>query len=830
MSRTGPPTDQSARDDIATLLDQNLFVEAGAGTGKTTALIGRMVAMVLDRAMPIESIVAITFTERAASELRDRFRLSLEHVVRTEADGNRRDLAERALTDVDLAAISTLHGFARRILTEHPLEAGLPPAFDLLDEVTSRLAFDERWNELERRLLDDPALSHTLLLAADLDITPGHLRDLAEKLDENWDLLVVTGSPPPDPVVDVGPLLAALDAITILGRDDLPDDDKLQTRIDAVASLRTEIATLTDDFDLLALLQVKRGLSTVKFGSPGATAVWGDTKAEIIAAKKVAVEMWDTTIVDVSDQVLRRLLHELIVGARTAAEERRHAGVLTFHDLLVDARNLLADPDVGPAVRAALNERYRAILLDEFQDTDPIQLELALMIADPVSRPGAPLDESSPAGGSIFMVGDPKQSIYRFRRADIALYLEARRSLPATPVALTENFRTTVEVIDWINAVFGCLIEAGDGQPEYVPLVGRRAAASIGSSVTLLGASAHSDLRADELRSMEAADVAAAVTTAVADGWTVEGADGGERSCTFADIAVLIPSRTSLTDLEDAFDHADIPYRAESSSLLFGTAEVRDLLMVLRAIDDPFDDLAIVHALRTPYLGCGDDDLARWHIEFGGSWNHQSESPQAAPADHPVAQGLAWMGELHRTRHHEGPSAILERLITQRRVLELAAATPRPREVWRRIRLFADRARAFAEANGGSIRAFVNWSLHQAEDGSRVTETVLPELDDDAVRILTIHGAKGLEFPITIVSGLSGAGRSSSTDVDLVFGPDGTPEAKVRRAQATRGYAAAQEASRAFDLAERLRPLYVATTRARDHLVVSLHRSGDADV
>jgi ATP-dependent exoDNAse (exonuclease V) beta subunit len=829
MSRTGPPTDQSARDDIATLLDQNLFVEAGAGTGKTTALIGRMVAMVLDRAMPIESIVAITFTERAASELRDRFRLSLEHVVRTEADGNRRDLAERALTDVDLAAISTLHGFARRILTEHPLEAGLPPAFDLLDEVTSRLAFDERWNDLERRLLDDPALSHTLLLAADLDITPGHLRDLAEKLDENWDLLVVTQSPPPEPVVDVGPLLAAMDDITILGRDDLPGDDKLQARIDAVASLRTEIASLTDDFDLLALLRAKRGLSTLKFGNPGAKAVWGDTKAEIIAAKKIAVEMWDTTIVDISAQVLRRLLHELIVGARTAAEERRHAGVLTFHDLLVDARNLLADPDVGPAVRTALNERYRAILLDEFQDTDPIQLELALMIADPVPRPGAPLDESSPAGGSIFMVGDPKQSIYRFRRADIALYLKARRSLPATPVALTENFRTTIEVIDWINAVFGCLIEAGDGQPEYVPLVGRRAAASIGSSVTLLGASAHSDLRADELRSMEAADVAAAVTTAVAAGWTVEDANGDERSCTFADIAVLIPSRTSLTDLEDAFDHADIPYRAESSSLLFGTAEVRDLLMVLRAIDDPFDDLTIIHALRTPYLGCGDDDLARWRIEFGGSWNHQFESPQAAPADHPVAEGLAWMGELHRARHHEGPSAILERLITERRVLELAAATPRPREVWRRVRLFADRARAFAEADGGSIRAFVNWSLAQAEDGSRVTETVLPEMDDDAVRILTIHGAKGLEFPITIVSGLSGAGRSGSTDVDLVFGPDGTPEAKVRKAQATHGYAVAQEASRAFDLAERLRLLYVATTRARDHLVVSLHRTEDAD-
>ena len=827
MTRTGRPADQPARDRIATDLVENLFVEAGAGTGKTTALVGRMVALVLDREMPIESIVAITFTERAAMELRDRFRLSLEGVARSDNEGNHRLLAEQALTDIDLAAISTLHGFARRILAEHPLEAGLPPTFELLDEVTSRLTFNDRWNDLEHHLLDDPALSHTLLLAADLDITPSHLRNLAKKLDENWDLLSVAKHPPPEPAVNVGPLLEALAAITIFGRDDLPTDDKLQIRLDAVESLRAELASTTDEFAMLTLLQGKRGLSTVKFGNPGAIAVWGETKDEIMVAKKAAVDTWTATLIDVSDQVLQRLLHELIVGTRAAAEDRRQAGVLTFHDLLVDARDLLADPDVGPEVRASLNERYQAILLDEFQDTDPVQLELALMIADPIARPAAPLDEVSPVGGSVFMVGDPKQSIYRFRRADIALYLEARRSLPTTSVALTENFRTTIEVIDWINAVFGTLIEASEGQPEYVPLVGRRSAASIGSPVTLLGASARDELKAADLRALEAADVAAAITTAVAEGWTVEASDSEERSCTFADIAILIPSRTSLIDLENALDDAGIPYRAESSSLLFGTPEIRDLLLVLRAIDDPLDDLAIVHALRTPYLGCGDDDLARWRLKFGGSWNHQAPPLSNIPSDDPVATGLAWIGELHRTRHHQGPSAILERLITERRVLELATATPRPREVWRRVRLFTDQARAFADASGGSIRAFVDWSLQQAEDGSRVTETVLPELDDDAVRILTIHGAKGLEFPITVVSGLSGAGKSASTDVDLLFGPEGTPEAKIRKAQATHGYAAAEKAGRAFDLAERLRLLYVATTRARDHLIVSLYRSGD---
>ena len=148
------PGDQAARDRIGRSLDENLFVEAGAGTGKTTALVARMVALVVDEGIPIEEIAAITFTEKAAAELGDRFRRTLENVAREDDDPERRRRADTALADADLAALTTLHGFARRLLTDHPLEAGLPPGFEVLDEISSGLDFDDRWADLQRLLLD----------------------------------------------------------------------------------------------------------------------------------------------------------------------------------------------------------------------------------------------------------------------------------------------------------------------------------------------------------------------------------------------------------------------------------------------------------------------------------------------------------------------------------------------------------------------------------------------------------------------------------------------------------------------------------------------------
>ena len=836
---SGPvPSDQPARNQIALSLEENLFVEAGAGTGKTTALVGRMVALVVDEGVAVEELAAITFTEKAAAELGDRFRRNLEDITRHDGDPARRERAETALLDADLASLTTLHGFARNLLLSHPLEAGLPPGFDLLDEVSSHLSFDDRWTVLQGRLLEDDDLARTMLLADAMQIRPRHLRDLARALDDRWDLLDNHPTPTEPGLVDASQILQCIDGALDLDRNDIDADDKLRIRLALIREARSALSGAVDEAETVRILGDGKYRKSLNVGNSGSVKVWGEDKKNVVEAVYAARDLWDALLRDTAGDVLKRLLAELVTATLTGADERRRAGTLVFHDLLVIARNLLTDPAIGDAVRSSLHEQYRHVLLDEFQDTDPLQLELALLITDPEAHSEANVDQFAPRPGSLFLVGDPKQSIYRFRRADISLYLKARNYLPVTQVTLTENFRTTEPIIQWINAVFSHLISTGPGsdrisplvQPGYEPLVGRRPEAMIGPPVTLLGRRAHGqEIDAAQLRELEAADVATTITTAIVEGWTIEGPDGEQRPCGFKDIAILLPTRTSLPELEVALEAASIPYRAESSSLLFATPQVRDLLMVLRAIDDPNDDLAVVAALRTPYLGCGDDDLARWRIHYGGTWNHQEDQPDGDSTIDVVSSGLAWMGELHRCRHYLGPSGILERLIHDRRVLQVACSESRPREAWRRARLLSDRARAYTEMSGGSLRGFVDWCLVQADEKGRVAETVLPEIDDDAVRILTIHGAKGLEFPITILSGLSAQTARTDSGVQLLLDLNNSIEVSIREGIQTPNFRDAQGINQRFEDAETIRLLYVAATRCRDHLVISIHRGTDVD-
>jgi ATP-dependent helicase/nuclease subunit A len=291
-----------------------------------------------------------------------------------------------------------------------------------------------------------------------------------------------------------------------------------------------------------------------------------------------------------------------------------------------------------------------------------------------------------------------------------------------------------------------------------------------------------------------------------------------------------MPTRTTLPPIEQALEEAGIPYRVESRSLVYSTQEVRDLLAVLRAADDPTDDVAIVSALRSPAFGCGDDDLLRF-VQSGGRWDYRREPPSALEDNDPVSAAMAALHDLHRRRSWETISGIVESVIRERRLFELAFASKRPRERWQRLRFVLDQARAFAEAGGGTLRQFIDWAERQAEEGTRVVETVVPEPDDDAVRIMTIHASKGLEFPIVVLAGLNlEAQRSRSPSV--LWGPDNQPEASLGSQSArfeTHGYADLADHERAMDDHEKVRLLYVAATRARDHLLVSLHHKQDQE-
>ncbi|HEU0287580.1 MAG TPA: UvrD-helicase domain-containing protein, partial [Nocardioidaceae bacterium] len=825
-------TDADARRRIETDTAATLFVDAGAGSGKTRSLVDRVRTLVLDDGVPLREIAAVTFTEKAGAELRDRLRDTFESVYRAErrarreADGagdeppsdSRERLAADALDDLDGAAIGTLHSFAQRILTTHPIEAGLPPLVEVLDEVASSVAFDARWSVLQRELLDDESLAQPVRLALAAGVKLDHLRSLARAFQSDWDLIEdrVLSQGQPDPALpEVGDLIAEARTIAARVEECTDDGDRFLERLAALDGWADQYADATDPETQLAGLLAAQDLKW-SYGQKGN---WPGTLAEIKADAQEWQDRTETALGAFTEASLRPLAYWIATKVRDAARARAAEGRLEFHDLLVVTRDLLRR---DAAVRVALREQYRRLLLDEFQDTDPIQIEIAVRIAGGADASAADWQDVEVPPGSIFVVGDPKQSIYRFRRADIATYLRTQDWLGDT-VTLDANFRTAEPVVDWVNAVFGSVITAADeGQPLYVPLAATRSYSGIGPPVGVVGAEAHPDKpNAAQMREREAADVAGVIGRAIAEGWTTCDPRTDEwRPLRLGDIAILVPARTSLPFLEDALDAAGIGYRAESSSLVYQAAEVRDLLATARVIADPSDLLSCVTALRSPLFGCGDDDLWTWKRD-GGSFNILASIPDAR-VEHAVGQGLAYLRRLHREARWMTPSEVLGAIVADRRMLEVAATGPRARDQWRRVRFVVDQARAWSEAEHGGLRAYLAWAARQGEETARVAEAVLPESDVDAVRVMTVHAAKGLEFPMVVLSGMSSR-PNSPRGVQLLWTPDGYAVRLTKYVQ-TNDFEHVAPIDEQMDSYERRRLLYVAATRARDHLVVSLHR------
>ena len=805
--------DEAARRAIRTDLGETLFVEAGAGSGKTSSLVDRVVSVVLTAGVPLRQVAAVTFTDKAAAELRDK--------LRTAFTARPEPAAAEALNDLDTAAIGTLHSFAQRILAEHPIEAGLPPLIEVQDEVASGVQSDARWTTLRAELLDDEQLTDTMLLAMAGGVRLDDLRAMTATFNANWDLLGsrVIGAPVPDlPPVEVAEIVREGRRLAAIAGRCGDDTDKLLANLAALGDWAEQLQAAPDDAARLTVL----GEAVVKYWNRGHATNWQfygvrQLRDECRAVGDAATQLRAHVI----DVTLRRLARRIATAVLDDAEVRRSEGRLEFHDLLVLARELLRSPRHGAAVRARLQQRYRRLLLDEFQDTDPIQIELAIRIAGGADAGHDDWADVSVPSGSLFVVGDPKQSIYRFRRADIATYLHAQQTI-GRRIVLDTNFRTTAPVLAWINQVFGQLITpAPDSQPPYRPLAAQRPAAPVGHAVSVIGADQHLDQpSAAVLREREAADVVAAVQTALAERWQVSGPTGW-RDIELRDIAVLVPARTSLPQLETALDAAGIGYHPGATSLVYRTREVRDLLTAARAVDDPSDELALVSALRSPLFGCGDDDLWTW-CRAGGRFR-LSATAEVPPA-HPVACALSYLKKLHDDRRWLAPSEVLGRLVTDRRMFEQAVGFPRTRDVWRRLRFVVDQARAWSDSEHGSLRAYLAWATRQGSDTARVAEAALPETDADTLKIMTIHSAKGLEFPMVIVSGMTTRIVRSTPGLQIIW-PRGTGYAlKLHSAVKTADFDAAQPIDEQMSYDEKMRLLYVACTRARDHLVVSLHR------
>ena len=833
--------DQAARRAVGAELDKTLFVEAGAGSGKTTSLVERILAL-LDDGVAMENIAAITFTEKAAAELRNRVHQMVQERLSESERIEQPFEAERyrtALDQLDGAAITTLHGFALRILSQHAIEAELPPRF----EVSPLEAFEDRWEEIRDNLLDSPEHRQTVLLARVLAIDISKLRQLAGLFDDNWDLVE-------NRIVDDTPLMLPklshlpdrYREVAELSRHCQDSQDRMMARLHQIGEMGERLRQVADNsYETIRLLFGSQ--PSFKSGTTGRKVNWLDSFPLADVRDKVSAlgDVVQVTRAQVTDAViedLARVLGEFIVST---AGERRGRGVLEFHDLLVLARRVLCHPEHGPRVRAALADRYRRLLLDEVQDTDPIQLDIAGLIGAAGSDDGRCWAELTTEPGRLFFVGDPKQSIYRFRRADIALFMQVQQTAAFEQVSLTRNFRSVEPVLTWVNDLFDGFMappsESGlDIQPYYQPLTPVRGRPPTGPPVIVLGSEEHPTrtLSVGDMRAVEAAGVADVILTAVNQRWSVDDGSEGWRSARLEDICVLLQTRTSLPQLEQALDDAAIPYRIEAGSLVWASRAVRDLMSIVRTVADPTDEVALVNALRSPAFGCGDDDLYTFKVVHRGRWDYLSPLPAGLSPDHPVGEAMGWLAGLHAQCRWLSPSELIGLIVRDRRLMELGCFGPRrARDVWRSLRLVVEHARTFGATEraaiagktaGSGLREFVAWVDRKVERQDRESDAILAESDDDAVRITTIHGAKGREFPIVIVSGTYAG--SSPSKVDVVWPPDGGYGVKFTKDLSTATYREHQERENMMAYAERVRLLYVALTRARDHLVVSVHRLG----
>ena len=834
--------DAETTNRIVSALHANLLVEAGAGTGKTYALVSRVVALIKSGKATMRGIVAITFTEAAAAELSERIRSRMEQLLDPEyvAAGNDPLLPlpeaetgriRQAIDEIDQASIQTIHSFASQILRERPLPADLPPGWATLDAIESNQLFADAWdNWLDTALGQDgdAELQDALRYLLGINIGVEKWRQLALSFSDNYDHLRGDGSIALDfPDVDLPDVIAA----TLVELNQALDMD--ENRGGRSASLAKEIndainvilSTQNVAGDAFSVAKAIKGhsLNPPNRGNPQVKSIFRE------AGNAFLKSVQEGCAAKALPPLLRHLRQEFAIDYPA---RRKADGVATFEDLLVWSRDVLRDD--GEA-RAYFQQKYSHILIDEFQDTDPLQAEMAFYLA---AQPNADVSGQNwhtihLHPGKLFIVGDAKQSIYRFRRADIGVTQLVKDSGQMKPITLSENRRSQKPVLDWVNAAFCQLMiqDSNDGptvQAEYIPLQPNYETQQPGLGTAQFFGEP-SDANAGQIRRRQAANVAALIAAATAGDERRNVYDKNKkciRPAKLGDICILIRSRTGLNILERGLESANIPYRLEGGSLLFNTQEVRDLLNCLRAIDNPSDEVSVVAALRSPAFACSDVDLLQWR-DVGGRWNYSASNKPNDPP--PVADAMSILSQYHHRHQTESVAGLIADFIRNRRLDELDLAEPRPREMWRRRQFLVAQARnqEYNSGNGGTpltLRRFIDWAETQQHENARIAEIAAPETDDESVRIMTMHAAKGLEFPIVILLGLNIPHRDNNNN--LLLGASGaTAEIYLSKDIKTPGYIELKSLENSHEIAETIRLAYVAATRARDHLLISLHHS-----
>ena len=808
--------DQPVRDGAVRDLDTSIFMRAGAGSGKTTVLVGRLVEAVRTGRAELREIVAITFTEKAAGELRGRVRRDLYGALRS-AGGEEAERLRRALFQVDGAHIETIHAFASSLLRERPLEARLDPNFSVLDAVGEQLAFEQAWQDWLWSE-HDPAARPRVERCVRLGLALDALRALTHRIAETRDLnpRQTIAEPPPAATVYEEMLSSLRAQVEAAGDKDGSQPRKLIQQLESFAGLAPPALEAA-----IAQLQI----APPRLGRRG-----GETRIRQQDAMRVLEEQHRRYADAVRSHALAQLIevaYRFVIGD---AERRRREGTLTFEDLLLRARDLLAE---SPSALEYFRRRFKFLLIDEFQDTDPLQAEIVLLLAGQDDATDWRLVDITP--GRLFIVGDPKQSVYRFRRADIDIYAEVeelfkRRGEEAPHASrvddLSVNFRSRPDLVAWHNQVFRALIRPDPdfprAQPDYQALQPHRGDSGL-AVIRLLPNTGVQWGRIREAREDEAQAIVRFIQTVVGTdelSVTITDSDSGaSRRPRHREICLLVRNRTELEIYSEALEAGGVPYHLDSGRGFFLQQETRDAAALLTALDDPSDEVAVVATLKSAPFSASDLELLEF-VQAGGRFRID---PGSIPREYegPLRDPYALLLRLLQQKARMSLPAFVDHVLRETHLLEIQLAR-RSAQRAANLHLIVQRAADFASNEVDSLRPFVRWLSTQSRTDLAEAEWPVTEVDEDVVRVLTIHQAKGLEFPIVVLTKMASA-PAPDRSIAVVNRESGTIDFQVGRRDArfaTPRFAEGQARQQRYEEAEERRLLYVAATRARDYLVL----------
>lgn len=832
--------DADARAIIRSSLDESLIVEASAGTGKTTELVNRIVAILRAGRTEIQKVVAVTFTHKAAGELKVRLRQELDR-ARAGAGGAELANVEAAIGRLEEAVIGTIHSFCAQVLRERPVEACVDPAFQELAEKEQQRIYDRAFRQWFEGALDEDrpglrrALSRLAWTSGSDRVSPSdQLRMEGRKLVEWRDFRTPWRRDEFDRPAVMRELARSVKALARTSRRGRPNDvlfKALRPARDMAEWIDRQRLRRTPDYDAVEALLLKLLTGLKSFKQKGRGLFCEGMSREDVVRERDALIVRLEEFKRSADADFAAELQASMLDLITVYEElKQRAGKLDFVDLLVKVRDLVRD---NGEVRRHLQQRFTHFFIDEFQDTDPVQAEILLLLAanDPAQSDWRAV---TPVPGKLFIVGDPKQSIYKFRRADVLLYQEVRDRLEERGVKrvhMSVSHRAVPYIQSCVNASFEPEMResAERGQPGYVPLEACQEPIEGQPSVIVLPAprpwGPARITKAAIDRCLPDATAAFIDWLINESGWKVRvpGEPGVLTRIEARHIAVLF--RRFVNYGEDitrgyvrALESRGIRHLLAGSKSFHQREEIETLRAAGAAIEWPGDELSVYATLKGPLFAIPDELLLRYRMEIGRFHPLRPNESQPAAAFEPVTQALDTLAGLHRARNVRPVAETLNVLLEAARAHAGFALRPGGHHVVSNVYRLIELARNYEVSGGICFRGFVD-DLSDRAERSDIGEAPMVEESADGIRLMTVHTAKGLEFPVVILADLTA--NISQSDPDRYLDPSRRLCAVRLMRCAPRELADNDAVERAREKAEGVRVAYVAATRARDLLVVS---------